>query len=74
MGKVITFPLIRRKPHVCLVWDWAWDQYRVEAVGILVPAALVEWHEDYGQAFDALLAMSERVGLPPIDCTAGRVA
>jgi len=75
MGNVITFPIHRRRPHVALVWDWAWDQYRVEAVGIIAPAAVIEWHADYDVALAALLGMADRLALPPIDCTKnGRVA
>lgn len=74
MGSVITFPIMRRRPHVALVWDWAWDQYRVEAARARGPN-LIEWHADYEVALDALLSMSELLHLPPIDCTKnGRVA
>lgn len=75
MGKVIRFPEERRRPHVRLVWDWAFDQYRVEAFGLLAPAAPSEWTDDYGEALDCLTAMSERLGLPAVDASPeGRVA
>lgn len=69
MGNVISFPIERRRPHVALVWDHAWDEYRIEAVGIIAPAAAAEWTADYGEAIDLLISKSERLSLPAIDCT-----
>lgn len=75
MGNVITFPAERRRPHVVLIWDWAFDQYRVEVVGFRAPAAAAEFHDDYGIALDCLMSMGERLGLPMVDCTSdGRAA
>ncbi|MBR2267358.1 hypothetical protein [Sphingobium sp.] len=68
MGKIIPFPLMRRRPHVALVWDRAWDQYRVEAARARGPN-LIEWHADYGIALDRLISMGALLGLPMIDCT-----
>lgn len=69
MGKVITFPIERRRPHVALVWDHAWDEYRIEAVGVVAPAANAEWTADYGEALDLLVSKGERLSLPVFDCT-----
>lgn len=71
MGDVITFPIERRRPHVVLVWDWAWDQYRVEAFGIIAPAGAPEWTDDYSEALDLLISKGERLSLPILDCTSG---
>lgn len=74
MGKVIRFPHERRRPHVCLVWDWSFDQYRVEPIGLIAPASPSQWTSDYGEALDCLIAMGERLGLPMVDATPkGRV-
>lgn len=69
VGNVIIFPIERRKPHVVLLWDCAWDEYRVEAVGCVAPAGRPEWSNDYGEAVDLLISKGERLGLPMIDCT-----
>lgn len=68
MGNVINFPVVRRHPHVALVWDSAWDQYRIETVGYAGPT-LTEWHSDYGIALDALITLGRRLGLPMADLT-----
>lgn len=75
MGKVIAFPIERRRPHVALVWDHAWDEYRIEVVGVLAPAGVAQWTEDYGEALDLLISKGQRLNLPVIDCTTdGRVS
>ena len=75
MAKVIRFPAERSRPHVALVWDCAWDMYRVGPVGCIAPAATEQYFSDHGEALDCLLAMSERLGLPAIDITVkGKVA
>lgn len=74
MGNVISFPVERRRPHVALIWDHAWEEYRVEAVGCVAPAGGTEWTDNYGEALNLLMSKGERLSLPMFDCTnAGRV-
>ncbi|MPT48736.1 MAG: hypothetical protein E2598_10000 [Sphingobium sp.] len=69
MSKTIRFPVERRKPHVLLCWDYAWDKYRVEAVHFRCNPDILEWFKDAGEALDCALSVAERTGLPVIDLT-----
>ena len=73
-SSAITFPLMRRRPHVALVWDHSWQQFRVQVVGCLAPAGATEFHDDHPSARECLISMGERLRLPVIDLTADRLA
>lgn len=66
MGKVIRFPVERRKPHVSLSWDDAWGQYLIAGVG--AGPHLLEWCDNYMEALDRFISMGERLNLPLVYC------
>lgn len=71
MGKVIRFPVERRRPHVALVWDNTWDEYLIGVVG-RGPRVLddsLEWCADRDEAVRRLMRMGDRFCLPMIDLT-----
>jgi len=70
MGDLIRFPIVRRRAHVVLAWDAAWEEYRVEAIGRKDRGDSLTWRSEYGQAVDRGLVMAEHFGLPLVDLTA----
>ena len=73
MGKVIRFPVERRRPHIALAWDHTWDEYLIGVMGQGDRALndSLEWCDDYSEATNRLISMGERFGLPLVDLTAG---
>lgn len=75
MGEIIPFPLARRRPHVALSWDHAWDSYRVAMrTGCAGPMPLVQWFAVYSEAHNVAHAVAAENGLPLIDCIVPRFA
>jgi hypothetical protein len=68
MGDVIRFPVERTRPHVALSWDWAWDQYRIQAHGVSLPRGALEWCDNIDEAWDRFIGMGERLQLPLVYC------
>ncbi|MFB0875329.1 MULTISPECIES: hypothetical protein [unclassified Sphingobium] len=76
MGKVIRFPVERTRPHVSLSWDWAFDEYRIQAHGTTLPLSdTIEYCDYHDEAWDRFISMGNRLGLPLVSCLPeGRVA
>lgn len=69
MGEVIRFPVERTRPHVLLSWDWAFDEYRIQAHGAGLPLTeAVEYCDDEDEAWDRFISMGERLKLPLVSC------
>lgn len=69
MGNLIRFPIERTRPHVALTWDWAFDEFRIQAHGVGQLATSIEFCSDRDEAWDRFVSMGERHNLPLVDRT-----
>lgn len=69
MADIIEFPLVRRSAHVALVWDNAWDQFRIETHGRHAAGLALSWRADYAKALHHAAAVAVHFGLPLVDLT-----